>query len=145
MQAVKTNIPAPATTDNQPSPEEGTGTINEMILSGSPWQAGHFLKPMISELSNEHKARWLTLIVDNREAPATRQWLKSSGINNDRIQVLNAANRETTRLTCQALASGTSHTVISWLDRVDTFTLRKLESAAKDGRCQGLAIRSRFE
>lgn len=137
MQAVK--MP------NQPTSDRSIGTINEMILSGPPWQAGHFLKPMISELANEHKARWLTLIVSNEEAPATIHWLKSSGININRVQVLNAANRETARLTCQALASGTSHTVISWLDQMDVFTLRKLETAAKNGHCQGLAIRSRFQ
>ena len=141
MQAVKTNQPI----SSQPSPDRRAGTINEMILAGPPWQAGHFLKPMISELVNEHKARWLTLIVSNKEAPATIHWLKSSGINNNRVQVLNTAHRETTRLTCQALASGTSHTVISWLDQMDVFTLRKLESAAKDGSCQGLAIRSRLQ
>ena len=141
MQAVKTN----QSLSNQRVPERRAGTINEMILSGPPWQAGHFLKPMISELANEHKARWLTLIVGNKEAPATIHWLKTSGININRVQVLNAAHRETARLTCQALASGTSHTVISWLDQMDVFTLRKLESAAKNGSCQGLAIRSRFQ
>ena len=72
----------------------------------------------------------------------TMQHQPSSDININRVQVLNAANRETARLTCQALASGTSHTVISWLEQMDIFTLKKLESAAKDGYCQGLAIRS---
>lgn len=144
MQAVKTNQPT-LTIQQQPSSDGQTGAINEMILSGPPWQAGHFLKPMISELADTHKARWLTLIVHDKEAPATIHWLKSSGINSNRVQVLNASSRETARLTCQALASGTSHTVISWLEQMDIFTLKKLESAAKDGRCQGLAIRSRLQ
>lgn len=142
MQAATTEYQT--TNNNYSSTTEEYGSINEMILAGKPWQSGHFLKPMLSELTEEHPARWLTLVVNDEEAPRTIRWLKSSGINNSRVQVLNSAHCDTTRLTCRALASGTSHTVVSWLNSMDEFTLKKLEAAAQRGNCQGLTIRSRY-
>ena len=140
MQAVTINVQTSITTESLPPSNEVNGIINEMILSGPLWQTGHFLKPMLNELANEQKACWLTLILSREEAAATIKWLKSSGINSHRVQVLNATNQETAKLTCQALESGTSHTVVSWVDKMDAFTLKQLESAARNGKCQGLTI-----
>lgn len=121
-------------------------SINEMIIGGRPWQAARFLKPLLSELADETKHRWLTLVLSDEDAPETVKWLKSSGINNSRVQVLNhSANMDSLELTRKALAAGTSHTVVSWVKQLDQPTLQQLELAAKNGQCHGLAISSRLQ
>ena len=145
MQAVHNNIHQHgvnkySSASDEPSP------INEMIIGGRPWQAAHFLKPLLSELADETKHRWLTLVLSDEDGPETVKWLKSSGINNKRVQVLNhSANMDSLELTRKALASGTSHTVVSWVKKLDKPMLKQLELAARDGQCQGLAISSRLQ
>lgn len=140
MQVVNNNYHHQTDTSSERS------SINEMIIGGRPWQAARFLKPILSELADEREARWLTLVLSDEDAPATIQWLKSSGINNSRVQVLNhSANMDSLELTRKALASGTSHTVVSWVKQLDNPSLQQLERAARNGQCQGLAIRSRLQ
>ncbi|WP_252179922.1 SulA-like leucine-rich domain-containing protein [Endozoicomonas sp. 4G] len=117
--------------------------INELILSGKPWQAEQLLNPMLSQLSSDSE-RWLTLILADKSDTRTLHWLKSCDLNHDKVQIFSSSNtNQTLELTRKALASGTSHTVISWLGDLDKGWLGKLESAAQNGQCQGLAIRSR--
>ena len=120
--------------------------INEIVIGGSSLsQAALFLKPILSELADETRHRWLTLVVPCEYAPRTIKWLKSSGINNNRVQVLHqSTNLDSLELTRKALASGTSHTVVSWVNQLDKPSLEELESAARDGQCQGLAIRHKI-
>ncbi|WP_422137977.1 SulA-like leucine-rich domain-containing protein [Endozoicomonas sp. ALC020] len=116
-------------------------SINELILSGQPWQAEELLTPMLSQLSTDSE-RWLTLIL--ADDTRTLHWLKNCDLNHDKVQIFSSNNiNQTLELTRKALASGTSHTVISWLGHLDKGWLTKLESAARNGQCQGLAIRSR--
>ncbi len=125
--------------DNEPA-----SFIDELILSGPPWQSGRFLKSVLNELANDQDQRWLTLILSSEQARSTINWLKASGISRHRLQVLNpSAQSDPLKLTRKALASGTSHTVVSWINQMDSTTLSELESAARSGRCQGLAIRNR--
>lgn len=125
-------------------PAEKPCTVNELILSGNPWQSGQLLAPILNELANDSEQRWLTLILSEQNADKTLSWLKSSGLSSHKIQILNTRNSDRSlELTHKALAAGTSHTVISWLNQLDSRWLSKLESAAKSGQCQGLAIRSR--
>ena len=116
--------------------------IDELILSGSPWQSGRFLTSVIKELASDQDQRWLTVILSSDQAKNTIEWLKTSGISRQRLQVLNPSS-DPVKLTRQALAAGTSHTVISWINQLDSSVLSELESAARSGRCQGLAVRSR--
>ena len=116
--------------------------IDELILSGSPWQSGRFLTSVIKELASDQDQRWLTVILSSDQAKNTIEWLKNSGISRQRLQVLNPSS-DPVKLTRQALAAGTSHTVISWINQLDSSILSELESAARSGRCQGLAVRSR--
>lgn len=118
-------------------------SINELILSGQPWQSEQLLTPILSQLSTDNE-RWLTLILTNKSDTRTLHWLKNCDLNHDKVQIFtsNSVN-QTLELTRKALASGTSHTVISWLGHLDKGWLSKLESAARNGQCQGLAIRSR--
>ena len=124
--------------------QESSGTVNELILSGQPWQSGHILTPVLNELARDQERRWLTLILSDENASDTKNWLKTCGISSNRIQILNPRNsKKSLELTLKALASGTSHTVVSWLNQLDNSWLEKLESAARSGHCQGLAIRKR--
>ena len=121
-----------------------SGTVNELILSGQPWQSGHILTPVLNELARDQELRWLTLILSDETANDTKNWLKNSGIASNRIQILNPrSSKKSLELTLKALASGTSHTVVCWLNQLDNGWLEKLENAARSGHCQGLAIRNR--
>lgn len=125
---------------------ESASFIDELILSGPPWQSGRFLKSVLNELANDQDQRWLTLILSSDHARNTIKWLKSTGISRHRLQVLNpSAQSDPFKLTRQALASGTSHTVVSWINQLDNSALSELETAARSGRCQGLAIRNRVQ
>lgn len=143
MQALTTHF---LTTVSRTSPDswKHESAIDELILSGPPWQAGRFLKSLLNDLANDQEPRWLTLIPSREHASKTKKWLKLSGISSNRVQVLNpSARQDSLKLTRQALASGTSHTVVSWINQLDSSTLNELELAARSGRCQGLAIRNR--
>lgn len=120
--------------------ESDTGSfIDELILSGPG--PGRFLRSVLNELANEQDERWLTLILSDKD---TINWLKSSGISRHRLQVLNrSVHTDSLQLTCKALASGTSHTVVSWINSLDSTALSELEFAARSGQCQGLAVRNR--
>ena len=145
MQAVNNNLHQQGV-DTYSSACEALPSINEMILAGRPWQAAHLLKPLLNELADETRQRWLTLVLSDEDASQTVRWLKSSGINNSRVQVLNHnADNDSLELTRKALEAGTSHTVISWVKQLDQPALQQLEMAAKNGQCQGLAIRSRLQ
>ena len=112
--------------------------INELVLCGP--RSGRFLKSVLNELANDQDERWLTLILSDKNAI---NWLKSSGISRHRLQVLNRSiQTDALQLTCMALASGTSHTVVSWINSLDSAALSELESAARSGQCQGLAVRN---
>ncbi|WP_062269947.1 SulA-like leucine-rich domain-containing protein [Endozoicomonas arenosclerae] len=123
--------------------EPERASINELILSGQPWQAEQLLTPMLNQLSNDSE-RWLTVILADKTDQRTLQWLKTCGLDNSKVQIFSSNDvNQTLELTQKALASGTSHTVISWLRDLDKRWLSKLENAARNGQCQGLAIRSR--
>ena len=119
--------------------------VNELILSGPAWQSGLFLSPVLNRLANEEEQRWLTLILsDSNNQAQTIKWLKSEGISSSNVRVLNRKNsKQPLDLTYQALACGTSHTVISWINQMDQEELSMLEDAARSGQCNCLTIRSR--
>ncbi|AMO56713.1 hypothetical protein GZ77_02975 [Endozoicomonas montiporae] len=118
--------------------------VDELILSGPTWQSGLFLSPVLSKLASEEEQRWLTLILSDHNPGKTIKWLKSEGISSCNVRVLNRASRkQSLDLTYKALACGTSHTVISWINEMDQEDLSKLEDAARSGRCNCLTIRSR--
>ena len=118
--------------------------VGELILSGPTWQSGLFLSPVLSKLANEEEQRWLTLILSDHNPGQTIKWLKSEGISSCNVRVLNRTSRkQSLDLTYKALACGTSHTVISWINKMDHEDLSKLEDAARSGQCNCLTIRNR--
>ncbi|WP_330926225.1 hypothetical protein [Candidatus Sororendozoicomonas aggregata] len=125
--------------------ETAASAIGELILSAHLTKSGQFLAPVLSGLANTPEERWLTLILSKKDTAQTLQWIRTSGIKQENVQVLNPSTpNESISLTRQALAAGTSHTVISWVNTLKKSDLENLELAAQYGKCQGLTIRNRI-
>ncbi|MWV13410.1 CDP-glycerol--UDP-pyrophosphoryl-N-acetylglucosaminyl-N-acetylmannosamine glycerophosphotransferase [Pseudomonas sp. R-28-1W-6] len=113
--------------------------ISELALSGSLGHCRHLLGPVLRELSQNQDARWLTLVAP--PASLTTAWLRSAGLNLDRLLVLQPrAGQNALELACEALRLGRSHTVVSWID-LQPSQRQGLSSAARLGSAQSLNIR----
>ncbi len=121
---------------NEPEPEG----LSEMSLSGSNAHCRLLLAPILRDLSEAADSRWLTLIAP--PTVLTQEWLKESGLNRERILLLQpSGTHNALDLACKALVSGCSHTVISWLGKLDGAARLKLRAAARKGGAQSLNIR----
>lgn len=115
-------------------------TFSELSLRGTAGHCLHLLAPILRELSQAQDARWLTLIAP--PSSLTQAWLREAGLNRERILLLHARGEQSAEeLTCEALRLGRSHTVVSWLDRLDRQARRNLAEAAQLGGAQSLNIR----
>ena len=113
-------------------------TFSELRLSGSANSCRHLLGPVLRELSQHKDARWLTLVAP--PLSITNAWLRSVGLNLDRLLVLQPrTGQNALDLTHEALRLGRSHTVISWLNLQGT-QRAQLSSAARMGSAQSLNI-----
>lgn len=123
-----------------PSPPEPDDSLSEMTLSGSSDHCRLLLAPILRELSEAADTRWLTLIAP--PASLSLGWLRDSGLNRERILLLQAADTQAAlELACKALMSGCSHTVITWFARLDKGGRLNLRLAASQGNAQSLNIR----
>jgi cell division inhibitor SulA len=119
---------------------EDSGPFSEMTLSGSLNHCRHLLGPILREMSQNQDARWLTLVAP--PASVTTAWLRSLGLNLDRLMLLSpSADKDALELACEALRLGRSHTVISWVMPVDQQVRQRLGNAARQGGAQSLNIR----
>ena len=81
--------------------------FSELRLSGSPGNCRHLLGPVLRELSRNQDARWLTLIAP--PASITNAWLRSLGLNLDRLLLLQPrAGQDALELAREALRLGRS-------------------------------------
>ena len=113
--------------------------FSELCLSGSLGNCRHLLGPVLRELSLNQDARWLTLIAP--PTSITTAWLRSVGLNLDRLLVLQPnAGQEALDLAREALRLGRSHTVVSWIG-LQPSQRASLTSAARLGSAQSLNIR----
>lgn len=118
---------------------EETATCSELTLRGSTGHCLNLLAPILRELSQNQDARWLTLIAP--PSSLTQTWLRNAGLNRERIMLLHPRGTQSARdLACSALRLGHSHTVISWLQPLDTSTQQQLANAAQAGGAQSLNI-----
>jgi cell division inhibitor SulA len=114
--------------------------FSEVTLNGAQDHCLHLLAPMLRELSDEQDPRWLTLIAP--PTLLTTKWLRSRDLNLNRILLLQPRqSMQTLELACEALRSGRSHTVVSWLHGMKTSEKKKLALAAQTGNAQSLNIR----
>lgn len=122
-----------------PAWAEEPESFSELSLSGSISHCRQLLGPVMRELSQNQNARWLTLIAP--PASITNAWLRSAGLNLDRLLVLQPKSEQSAmELACEALRLGRSHTVVSWLE-LQAGERATLSSAARLGSAQSLNIR----
>jgi cell division inhibitor SulA len=114
--------------------------FSELSLRGAAGNCLNLLAPILRELSQDQDARWLTLIAP--PASLTQAWLRDAGLNRERILLLQPRGTQSAQqLTCEALRLGRSHTVVSWLNPLNTHSRQQLISAARTGDAQSLNIR----
>ncbi|MGF6329764.1 cell division inhibitor SulA [Pseudomonas sp. BS3782 TE3695] len=114
--------------------------FSELSLRGAAGNCLNLLAPILRELSQDQDARWLTLIAP--PASLTQAWLRDAGLNRERILLLQPRGTQSAQqLTCEALRLGRSHTVVSWLNPLNTPSRQQLISAARIGDAQSLNIR----
>ncbi|MDY7565429.1 SOS-induced cell division inhibitor SulA [Pseudomonas sp. RTC3] len=114
--------------------------FSELSLRGAAGNCLNLLAPILRELSQDQDARWLTLIAP--PASLTQTWLRDAGLNRERILLLQPRGTQSAlQLTCEALRLGRSHTVVSWLNPINTGARQQLVSAARTGDAQSLNIR----
>ena len=120
------------------------GKVSEIVLPADLAQPAGLLEPLLSQLAGNHDSRWLTVVSSRQEAIRMTRWMRDSSINPDRVICLAADNeQDALDLSSRALASGTSHTVVSWFLPLEDNGVSVLERAARQGDSQGLAIRGR--
>ncbi|MBB3239531.1 cell division inhibitor SulA [Pseudomonas sp. Tn43] len=114
--------------------------FSELSLRGAAGNCLNLLAPILRELSQDQDARWLTLIAP--PASLTQAWLRDAGLNRERILLLQPRGTQSAQqLTCEALRLGRSHTVVSWLNLLNTTSRQQLINAARIGDAQSLNIR----
>ena len=114
--------------------------FSELSLRGAAGNCLNLLAPILRELSEDQDARWLTLIAP--PASLTQTWLRDAGLNRERILLLQPRGMQSAQqLACQALRLGRSHTVVTWLNPLNTTSRQQLISAARTGDAQSLNIR----
>ena len=114
--------------------------FSELSLRGAAGNCLNLLAPILRELSQDQDARWLTLIAP--PASLTQAWLRDAGLNRERILLLQPnGNKSALQLTCEALRLGRSHTVVSWINPLNSAARQQLIGAALIGHGQSLNIR----
>ena len=114
--------------------------FSELSLRGAAGNCLSLLAPILRELSQDQDARWLTLIAP--PASLTQAWLRDAGLNRERILLLHPRGTQSAQqLACEALRLGRSHTVVTWLNPLNTGSRQQLISAARTGDAQSLNIR----
>lgn len=118
-----------------------SSSVTELILANDSLEQLSLILPMIAFLSQSHSDRWISWI-----SPQTinRQLLESYGVNTQRLRFIHCADGESARwITWEALASGTSHTVIACPGKLQEQDLIQLEEAAFKGQSRGILLRLR--
>ena len=124
-------------------PAADLGVFSEISLSGSAQQCLQLIAPILRDLSDNQKNRWLTLVSPPQQI--TAQWLRNAGLNRERILVLRPRGLQSSQeLACEALRLGRSHTVISWFNPLPAAAQAQLVNAALVGAAQSLNIRQPF-
>ncbi|MFC4864053.1 SOS-induced cell division inhibitor SulA [Pseudomonas sp. MAHUQ-62] len=138
-EAILANPVAPLLTDVvEETSKEEPDAFSELSLRGAAGHCRSLLASILRELSEEKDARWLTLI--GAPAGLSRDWLRESGLNRERILILQPRGEQSAlELACEALRLGRSHTVVSWL-QLGQRAKRQLAQAARQGEAQSLNV-----
>lgn len=112
--------------------------FSEVSLSDAGSGCQLWLAPLLRELSHSHERRWLTLL--DPPASLDLRWLRNTGLDGRQLRIIRSKpGMNTCALCLELLASGLSHTLISWLElRIEQ--RQSLEIAAHSGNCRSLNI-----
>ena len=112
--------------------------IAEIIVARESYQT--VLMPLIATFSH-YDRRWLTWITDS--VPSKEQLL-AHGVNLRALRLIYISRHQDSRwLIWEALAQGNSHTIVTEREELTRQDIRLMESAATQGRAQGIIIRQR--
>lgn len=115
--------------------------ITELVLTRNAPEQSHLLLPMVAHLSQNYPDRWLTWV---NPGLIERHTLERYGVDTRRIRLIHTGNPEDVRwIAWEALATGTSHTVIAAPGKLKRRDIQLLEEAAQRGQCQALLLRLR--
>ncbi len=117
-----------------------TAGVTELVLTSDSPEQLHILLPMLAYLSHHSGDRWITWISPKH---LHRDLLSAYGVNTRTIRLIHSQDENPLWLIWEALASGTSNTVIASPGRLSEKELMQLEAAATRGECQGLLLRTR--
>lgn len=125
----------------QAKPAAITSGITELIIANASPEQAALLMPMIAFLTQSCSDRWVTWIAPQH---LSREFLESFGVDTRFVRLIHCSD-EASRLwiNWEALAAGNSHTVISSPGKLTDKELKQLESAAYQGKSQGLLLRVR--
>jgi cell division inhibitor SulA len=122
------------------APRPNAERCSELSLSGSVGNCLNLLAPILRQLSMQQDERWLSLI--GAPASLTQAWLRAAGLQRERILLLQpGSSRAASQLACKVLQLGHSHTVVSWIERLDDNLRGELAACALAGNAQSLNIR----
>lgn len=114
--------------------------VTELVLTSENSDQLHLLLPMLAYLSHNSANRWITWISPKY---LSRDLLLAYGVNINCLQLIHCQDENPLWVIWEALASGTSNTVIANPGRLSEKELLQLEVAATKGECQGLLLRAR--
>lgn len=114
--------------------------VTELVLTSETSDQLHLLLPMLAYLSHNSANRWITWISPKN---LSRELLLAYGVNISCLQLIHCQDENPLWVIWEALASGTSNTVIASPGRLSEKELVQLEIAATQGECQGLLLRAR--
>ena len=127
-----------STQNPQSAPQSG---VTELVLANDSLEQLALILPMIAFLSHSQGERWITWISTQ---PISRELLEAYGVNTRVLRFVHCKDGDNARwVTWEALAAGTSHTVIASPGKLTDKELAQLEQAAYMGKTQGLLIRLR--
>ena len=115
--------------------------VTELILSKECQQQAGLILPMLAFLSQQVQHQWITWVGPPH---IDRQLLARHGVDLSKIRLIHTNHVEDILwMTWEALAAGTSHTVIASPGKLHDRQLYQLEAAAQTGQSQGLLLRIR--
>ena len=117
-----------------------TTSLTEIVLSARTGADLELLLPMLAHLSRKNPDRWFTWI---NPKDVDKQLLKDFEFALDNVRVIYSRNEdEILWLMWDALANGTSGSVVAEIGAISENSRKELEQAALLGNCRGLLIRN---
>lgn len=138
---MRSQVSTPVSKTTPANDSSGLASVTELVLSHNSPEPLPLLLPMLSYMSNHDHTRWITWIAP---VGVTREQLQQYGVNTQRIRVIHASTDEKVLwLTWEALANGTSQTVIASPCDISDDAIKQLEHAAQQGNTHCLLLRQR--